>query len=335
MKTALITGICGFVGAAVAAQLAARGVNVIGVDVNDKPRNKELYRLIEEGRVKVYKGNLVNFDFDTLPPVDHVYQIAGKVSPWGDIKDFDEINVSGTKRVIDYAIKAKSKSFLYLSSVAVYGYRGYTDLREEDEKLPFNNPYSISKLRAETMVMNYCRENNLPYVVIRPGNVYGPYDYTSSVHIYKKIKQENMPYIDKGRYISCFVYVDNLADAIATAGLSQEAWNNDYNITDGFGETLHEYFSEVAAAMGVKAKFISLPASAAKIAAAFVEGVYKLLRIKKAPLITKFSTYQNCVDYHFSIEKAEKTFGYKPHVSMEEGVKRTVEWFNTIYGELK
>lgn len=335
MKTALVTGICGFVGSAVAVKLASQGVKVIGVDISDKPRNKELIGLIEEGKVKIFKGDLLSFDFDSLGPSDYVFQIAGKVSAWGDIEKFDEINVKGTKRVIDYAIREKSKCFLYLSSVAVYGFRGYTDLKEEDEKLPFDNPYSISKLRAETMVKDYCSKNNLPYVIIRPGNVYGPYDYTSSVHIYKKIKQGNMPYIDKGRYISCFVYVDNLADAIASAGLSEAAWNNDYNITDGFGETLHEYFSLVAAALSVKPKFISLPAPLAKAAAGLVEGVYKLLKIKKAPLITKFSTYQNTVDYHFSIEKARKTFGYKPDVSLEEGVRRTVEWFNGISGESK
>lgn len=144
-----------------------------------------------------------------------------------------------------------------------------------------------------------------------------------------------MPYIDKGKYISCFVYVDNLADAIVTAGLQEKAWNNDYNITDGFGETLHEYFCAVAQAMGVKPKFISLPAPLAKATAALVEGVYKLFKIKKAPLITKFSTYQNTADYHFSIEKARKVLGYQPQVSMEEGVKRAVQWFNEIYGEDK
>jgi len=331
METALITGINGFVGSQVALKLIEKGISVIGVDMTDRPRNKNLLKLIEDGTVKVYKGDLNGFDYDSLPHADYVYQIAGKVSPWGDIKDFDRINVDGTKRVIDYAKKTGSKSFLYLSSTAVYGYYGYKNLKEEDEKKPFNNPYSISKLHAETMVMSYCKEIGLPYVVIRPGNVYGPYDYTSSNHIYKMIREEKMPYIDRGKYISCFVYVENLADAIATAGLTEKAWNEDYNITDGYGETLHEYFSLVAKTMGVRPKFLSLPSWLSKAVAATVEGAYKLVKSKKAPLITKFSTYQNCVDYHFSIEKANKYFGYVPKVSMEEGVRRTVDWFNTIY----
>jgi nucleoside-diphosphate-sugar epimerase len=330
MKTAVITGINGFIGATLALNLISKGVKVMGVDMSDRPRNKELASLIDQGVVKVYKGDLNNFDYDQLPYADHVYQIAGKVSPWGDIKDFDHINVDGTKRVIDYASRVKAKSFLYLSSVAVYGYYGYRNLKEEDEKKPFDNPYSLSKLHAETFVMDYCKKIGMPYAVVRPGNVYGPYDYTSSFQIYSLIKKEKMPYIDKGKYISCFVYVENLADAIADAGLTEAAWNQDYNITDGVGETLHEYLSAVAKEMGVRPKFMSMPSGLAKLAAATVEGAYKIVKSKKAPLITKFSTYQNCVDYHFSIEKANKYFGYVPKVSMEEGIRRTVKWFKSL-----
>ncbi|NLT18713.1 MAG: 3 beta-hydroxysteroid dehydrogenase/Delta 5--_4-isomerase [Firmicutes bacterium ADurb.Bin080] len=330
MKTALITGICGFVGSSVAIKLVEKGIQVIGVDLSDKPKNKKLADLIADGRVKIWKGDLNSFDFSSLERVDYVFQIAGKVSPWGDIRGFDKINVEGTKRVIDYAHQEGVSSFLYLSSVAVYGFGGYVDLTEEAPKNPFDNPYSISKLRAETMVVEECKKIGLPYVIIRPGNVYGPYDYTSSTHIYSKIEAGNMPYVDKGKYKSCFVYVDNLAEAIVTAGITDKAWNQDFNITDGFGETLDDYFSLVAKEMVVKNKFISIKAPLAKTVAALVEGFYKLLKIKKAPLITKFSTYQNCVDYHFSIEKARNVLGFSPNVTLEEGVKRTVEWYKTL-----
>lgn len=333
MESALITGINGFIGAALALDLIKKGIEVSGIDINVRPKNKELLKLIEEGRVKVYQGDLNTFNFNGLPRYDYVFQVAGKVSAWGDIKDFDRINVDGTRRVIDYAAHTGAKSFLYLSSVAVYGFYGYKCLKEEDIKRPFNNPYSLSKLNAETMVMNYCRQLNLPYVVIRPGNVYGPYDYTSSTHIYKLVRDEKMPCIDRGRYLSCFVYVENLADAIATAGIMESAWNQDYNITDAAGETLYDYLETVANTMGVRPKFISLPSGLSKLVAAAVEGAYKVGRSKKAPLITKFSTYQNCADYHFSIEKAEKFFGFKPKVSMQEGIRRTVEWFKTLEGE--
>jgi nucleoside-diphosphate-sugar epimerase len=333
METVLITGISGFVGATLAVELYRRGYNVTGVDRSDSPKNKELAALVKNGRVRIFQGDLNTFDYDMLPYADYVFQIAGKVSPWGDLADFDRINVDGTKRAIDFAKKAGSKSFLYLSSVAVYGYDGYKNRKEEDEKHPFDNPYSISKLHAETMVMKYCKELGLPYVVIRPGNVYGPNDFTSSYQIYSLIEKGKMPYIDHGRYVSCFVYVGNLVDAIATAGTTPAAWNEDYNITDGFGETLHEYFALVAETMGVKPRFISLPGPLAKAFSTVLEGAYKLMKSKKAPFVTRFSTYQNCADYHFSIAKAKRIFGYEPKTSLKEGVRNTVDWYLSLKGD--
>jgi len=330
METVLVTGINGFVGATLAVELYRRGYNVTGIDRSDSPKNTELAALVKDGKVRIFQGDLNSFDYDVLPYADYVFQIAGKVSPWGDVKDFDRINVDGTKRVIDYAKKAGCKSFLYLSSSAVYGFYGYKNLKEVDEKRPFDNPYSISKLHAETMVMKYCKELGLPFVVIRPGNVYGPNDFTSSYQIYSLIEKGKMPYIDRGKYISCFVYVGNLADAIASAGTTPAAWNQDYNITDGFGETLHEYFALVAQTLGVKPRFMSLPSPVAKAFSTVLEGTYKLFKSKKAPFITRFSTYQNCADYHFSIAKAGKYFGYEPKTSLKEGVRNTVEWYRSL-----
>ena len=173
MKKALITGGAGFIGSHLACVLAANGIQVIGVDVRCESLNPGLMKLIEDGTVTVHKGDLLGFDFSSLGPVDAVYQAAGKVSAWGELSDFDRVNVDGTRRVIDYAKAAGSRVFVYLSSVAVYGYRGYRDLPEEGEKKPMENPYSLSKLHAETMVADHCREIGLDYLVIRPGNVYG------------------------------------------------------------------------------------------------------------------------------------------------------------------
>lgn len=72
MKTALITGICGFVGSSVAIKLVEKGIQVIGVDLSDKPKNKKLADLIADGRVKIWKGDLNSFDFSSLERVDYV-----------------------------------------------------------------------------------------------------------------------------------------------------------------------------------------------------------------------------------------------------------------------
>ena len=65
------------------------------------------------------------------------------------------------------------------------------------------------------------------------------------------------------------------------------------------------------------------------MAAGLVEGIYHLFFIKKAPLITRFSVYQNCDHYSFSIDKLLSK-GYSPKVTRQEGIKRTVEWINSL-----
>ena len=223
LKKALVTGICGFIGSHLACALASHGMQVTGVDVRCESLNPELMKLIENGTVTVHKGDLLGFDFSSLGCFDYVYQVAGKVSAWGDLADFDRVNVDGTRRVIDCAKAAGSRVFVYLSSVAVYGYRGYRDLPEEGEKKPMDNPYSLSKLHAETMVAEHCREIGLHYLVIRPGNVYGEYDMTSSYDLYRLVSKGKMAVVDRGRHLSCFVYAGNrLHDSIAIFAVGPE-----------------------------------------------------------------------------------------------------------------
>ena len=336
MAKVLITGVCGFVGSHLACLLYEEGHEVIGVDLSTKTRNVKLNQLIEENKVKVVSGNLLEFDFSVIgDDIDYIYQIAGKVSVWGDINEFNKINVDGTKKILDYAKQIQAKCVVYLSSTAVYGYYNYTDLKEEDEKRPMNNPYPLSKLKAETMVMEYCNQIKQNYVIVRPGNVYGEYDMTSSYDIYRMIQKQKMPVIDKGKYKSCFVYVKNLVKGIYQASITPEAYNEDYNLTDGYGETLKEYFTYVAQALEVKPKFTSVPSFLSKILATTVETFYRIFKIKTMPLITMFSVLQNSGHYHFSIEKAQKAFNYSPKFTLEQGTKNTAEWFKTQPNNIK
>ena len=328
-KTALITGANGFIGSHLSCELVRRGFKVIGIYRNEISKNPEFNKYIKEGKIVGYIEDFTTFDYSKIEDkIDYIFNIAGKVSAWGSVDSFMKVNYVGAKNLLDFAIKCKPECFCQFSSVAVYGFDGYVNLTEDAEKKPFNNGYSISKLETEKLVVSTCKENNLDYVIIRPGNVYGEYDYTSSNEIYGRIKKEKMLISAGGKYKSCFVYVGNLVDAVLKTTLLKEAHNTDYNVTDGNNETLKEMFTCIAKHFNVRPKFKNVPAPLAKLFAITVERCYKMFRIKKAPLITKFSVWQNCADYSFSIEKLNK-IGFYPSVSMDEGVQRTVDWFNS------
>lgn len=333
METALVTGANGFIGSHLAIELVNRGFMVFAIHRRKTAQNPEYNKLVSEGKIKVFIGDVSTFNTSQLPKVDYIYHIAGKVSVWGKLEDFRKINLGGTKRFLEYAKECNVKCFTYLSSVAVYGFYGYKNIPEDGPKKPFKNPYSLSKLETENYVSEYCLKNDLPYVVIRPGNVYGEYDYTSSHEIYTRVKKEKMLISAGGKYESCFVYVGNLVEAILHTSFTQNAHNTDYNVSDN-NDTLKQYLTDVATAFKVRPKFKNFPGPIAKLTACLVEGFYKMFFIKKAPLITRFSVYQNCADYSFSIDKL-KSVGYKPKYTKEEGIQNTVNWIRGLEYENK
>jgi len=326
MESALITGANGFIGSHLACELVKRGLMVYGVHRNPKSKNPEYNQYVDEGKIVTFIGDVSNFDTSVLPRVDYVYHIAGKVSVWGKLDEFMKINYNGTKNFLEYAKLSNVKCFTYLSSVAVYGFYGYKEIKEDGLKKPFKNPYSISKLKTEEYVKEFGKKNDLPFVIIRPGNVYGEYDYTSSHEIYGRVKKEKMMISAGGKYESCWVYVKNLVEAILFTSFAKDAHNTDYNVADG-NTNLKDYLTKIAKCYNVRAKFKNFPAPLAKFTACFIEWIYKLLRIKKAPIITRFTVYQNCADYSFSTKKLESV-GYKKMYSEDEAIKRTAKYFN-------
>lgn len=333
MQSVLVTGANGFIGSHLAIELVRRGFFVYGLHRRNESKNPQYNKLVQDGKIKVIRADMANLNTNDLPQVDYIFHIAGKVSVWGKLKDFKQINCEGTKKLLEYAKKVNVKCFTYLSSVAVYGFYGYKNITEEGEKKPFKNPYSISKLETENIVKDYASKNSLNYVIIRPGNVYGEYDYTSSNEIYTRVQKEKMMISAGGKYQSCFVYVGNLVKAILHTTLNQSANNTDYNVADN-NDTLKEYLTDVANEFGVRPKFTNFAKPLAKFSACMVEFIYKIFFIKKAPLITRFSVYQNCEDYSFSIQKLQSV-GYAPKFTKQQGIKNTVNWIKELNNETK
>ncbi len=330
----LITGANGFIGSHLAVELVKKGHFVVGVARRADSNNPEYNEFVKSGKIQHVRGDVLTFDFNSINGVDQIIHIAGVVAAFGDMNHFLKVNLGGTKRLLDYAVSSGVKCFTYYSTAAVYGYGGYTGLKEDAFKPAFKDPYSKSKLITEQEVTRFCSENGLDYVIIRPGNVFGEYDTTSSDEIYGRVKKGKMVICAGGKYKSCFVYVKNLVNATIHVALNKEHHNQDYNVTDGENETLKEYLTMVAHGFNVKSKFTNIPAFLSKLAASLIEGVYKLFRIKKVPLITKFSVWQNCADYNFDISKILST-GYKKEFTIEQGVKNTCKWYNEAYYETK
>ncbi len=323
MKT-FITGINGFIGSNLATRLIAEGQEVSGL-----VRKTSNLSFLEGLKVKLFFGDLSDKALldKATQGIDVVYHVAGRASDWGPIELFRKVNVEGTKNLMESSVNSGVKRFVFISSAAVHGFRGFRNAIENSPKTDTIFPYSITKREAEDLVNRYHRERGLPTLIIRPGNVFGPRDRVTFAKMAELIEKGQMVYISRGRPLTCPTYVENLIDAILLAVDRKDTVGETFIVTDGLEITWKEYTDKIAEKLGVRRPLFSVPYPVAYSAAAVCEAILRLFRSKKPPIITRYRIANVGKDYHFSIKKARAKLGYQPRVSLDEGMEKTVEWY--------
>jgi len=320
----LVTGANGFVGAAVCRLLLQKGHSVTGL-----VRRTSDLSLLQGLSVQTEYGSLG--DNESLMRAaggkDIVFHIAAKVSDWGSLDDFRQINVEGTRKLLDAAAGAGVQKFVYVSSVAVHSFTGAVQMNEESPQLPTSYPYCQSKREAEALVLDYHNSRKISAVIIRPGDVYGPGDRTSLLKMKNMLVKGLMGLICRGRKLGAFTYVENLAHGIVLAGMSDKSAGRAYIITDGVQMTWREYFNRLTKEIGVPRPRFSLPGFLAWPAAYLFESVYRLFNIKTRPPLTKYLVDHLTHDFCFSTDRARDELEYMPVVQTEEAIRRTARWF--------
>ena len=308
-----ITGANGFIGKALTARLRELGAEVTGVDLVGDPANG-----IVEGTTSdpdVWK--------DALDGVDAVVHTAAIVSTVAPIDKAWEVNVLGTRKVLDAAIAAGVSRFVHLSSVAAYGF----DFPENvDETYPVRvsgglSSYTDTKVNSEQVVLAAHAAGEIECVVVRPCDVYGP----GSVWIREPIalaKAGQMILPNGGKGIFDIVYIDNFVDGMVLVLSSDAAAGQIFNIGDGAPVTCKEYFGRVAGWAGGKTR--SVPLSIAAPALNVVGGLQR--KIGKPNELGAAAMHLLNRPAGYSIEKARTVLGYEPIVEFDEGMRRCEEW---------
>ena len=196
MKKIIITGASGFIGKSL--------VNEFG---------KENFELITYSSIQGdIKSNLF---WENIPKADILIHLAGKTyvpQSWEDPSEFLQTNSLAIINAINYCKKYKTR-LIFLSS---YIYKNSKDPLDEKSPITANNPYALSKLIAEEICLFYKKTQNLDVIILRPFNVFGPYQDDIFL-IPKLIKQ-----ITRGKNISVFdinpkrdyIYIYDLIDLI-------------------------------------------------------------------------------------------------------------------------
>jgi len=322
---AFVTGANGFIGSNLVKCLLARGHEVRGLVLYGTD-----IKNIKDTGCKILYGDLRKIsDFEKyLEGIDVVFHLAARVSDWGRWRDFYEVNVEGSKSLLEACVKNGVKKFVFISSLAVHRPRGYEN---GDESAPRDNrrfPYALSKIMVEEFLEECYERGKIETTIIRPGVFpFGPEDMTSFYKIAKAMEKGLFGYVNRGRALLCTAYVENLVHGIALAGEKDEANGKVYVIGDNVKIRWKELIEIFARHLNVPPPKISLPYFLAKGLATVMEGVYKIFYINSPPPLTNYRISLVAKDFFFSSERAIKELGYSPYVTIEEGVKRTVEWY--------
>ncbi len=322
----LVTGATGFVGSHVAEKLLAKGYEVRCI-----VRKTSNLRWVEGKDFELITASL--FDIEGLEKavegVDYIYHVAGNTSA-KDFEGYMRGNCQGTKNLVEAALKKTNnlQRFLYVSSQTAVG--PSISLEEpKTEDMPMNplTNYGRSKKASEKMLASYTMK--LPFTIVRPPAVYGPRD-TEIFSIFKMIKWGLATYMGFDEKYVSLIHSEDLSRGIIEAAESQTTLGKTYFVSSDEFYTWGRIYNAMKEAFGKKL-LLSL-----KLPHPLVLGAGRISELfgKLSPKPPVFN-YEKGIDFIqpywiCSTESAHKDFNYSQQVSLEEGVKITIDWYKKM-----
>lgn len=322
MERILVTGASGFIGINTAEFLSEKGYSITA-----QYRRKNPPKRLSDMESDKFK--LVRTDFSDqqltdriVSEIDGIIHIAGFPSDWGKYKKFVESNVMVSCRLFDSAIKHKIKTFVFISSIAVHGFKHHTDSTEDGPYYKLVSHYQSTKKAAEDYVMQH-KDSGVNVSVIRPANVYGPGDTTMMYKYFDQIMKGFLPLISRGKSLTSPVYITDLVNSIYLAYTKKNAAGQIYNISSGEKITWKEQMDIALKKLNPSARILSSPYWLARAAAVFTTFFAKLFGINSDKILTRYKVEQGGRNFSFSIKKAQQELGYKPEIMIDKGMLNT------------
>jgi nucleoside-diphosphate-sugar epimerase len=254
---------------------------------------------------------------------DAVLHVAAMYRSEGTWEEFAEVNLRGTERLLPAAQAAGVRRFVYCSTIGVHG---SVEKTPSDETAPFSprDHYQESKLQAEKYCHSMVGQGTMEIVVLRPCGIYGPGD-TRMLKLFRMLAKRSFLMVGEGKANFHPVYVDDLADAFVKAIDAPGIDGETFIIGGPRYLPLKDYIATAARTIGAPEPWIRLPYEPMHWAAAACEALFAPLRMQP-PLHRRRLTFFKH-NRAFSIEHARQKLGYDPKVDLEEGFRRTVEWY--------
>ena len=306
----VITGVAGFVGSAIARRLLAEGHTVLGIDsVTDyydvSWKRARLEDLAQEAGFRFVEGDLNDLQLDPLlDGADVVFHEAGQPGvrlSWGShFGTYLSANVAATQKLLEAAQRTSGlQRLVYASSSSVYGDAERFPTLETDRPQP-RSPYGVTKLAAEHLCSLYAANYGVPTVSLRYFTVYGPGqrpDMAFTRFTRAAATGEQITIFGDGTQIRDFTFIDDVVQANLLAATADVAAGSVYNVAGG---------SNIS-----------------------VNGTLEILgRLSDAPLDIRYraAVAGDVFRTGGSTEKIERELGWRPTVSIEDGLAAHHDW---------
>lgn len=318
----LITGGLGFLGSHLSSRLSASGE---AVRILARPQSRI------EAPASPPSQEIVLGDIRDAEAVDQavrgaevvIHLVSNFRKGGSDEKDAVNVNVGGTRNVLEACSRHGVRQLIHCSTIGVHG--SVLEI-PANEETPFNpmDLYQETKLQAEQAVWSHHRATGLPVTVLRPISMFGPGD-RRMLKLFRMIQNGRFVMVGDGGALFQPAHIDDVVDGFQLALRNEKAIGEAFIVGGDEYVPLRDLVGLIASELGVRPPRWHLPLRPVLAAADLCERFCVPLGLEPPLHRRRVSFFQN--DRAFTVDKARRVLGFQPRMTLREAVRSTIGWY--------
>ena len=321
MKTVLVTGVTGFIASHLLPVLHQQNWQITAAVRNNCRQPLLSTKTIAIGEID---GN-TNWH-QALQNINTVVHLAARAhilheDTFNPAAEFLKVNTAGTANLIKQSIEAGVKHFIFISSIGAMATLSDQILTESFPCLP-DNPYGLSKLKAEQALIDLAKNNSMTWTILRPTLVYGPGNPGNMERLMNLVNRGlPLPFASLKNRRS-FIFVGNLVDAIAICLTHPQAANQTFLVSDGEDLSTAELIRKLAHHMHKPCRLFPFPPSLLKAAGYLGDRI----EFTQSSLPINSTTVERLSGSLFvDSSHIRTTLNWQPPFTLDQGLEQTIQ----------
>lgn len=317
----LVTGDSGFIGSYLTDDLVRSGHRVAGLDIEPAKKHPVRYPYVT-GDIRDAAA-LASVE----GPLDCIIHLAAAHRDFGVTREeYYSVNVEGMRSLLRFADERGIRRFFFYSTVAVYG--DNQPSTEETAPAPVNH-YGDSKLEAEAVLREWqSHDPERQVIILRPAVVFGPLNTANIFKLVRQVCDRRFIWVGDGNNVKSIAYVGNIT-AVTLFLLERMAPGTAvYNYSDEPNMTTRELVGLISRLSGAPVSRVHIPLSAAVAAANVFDLLGRVTGIDFPVTGARLRKFNTPTEHRSG---KVRSLGFVPPFSLEEGLRRNIEWYRTEY----